>query len=111
MPASAQLFDEDGVGAAQEICILLADLTQNANTEAGAGKGVPVDHVEGQAQLHAELAHLILEQLAQRLHQLHVHALAAHVVVGLDHMGLPGLGARGLDHVRVDRSLGQPADT
>jgi hypothetical protein len=37
----------------------------------------------GQAELAAERPHLVLEQLAQRLHQLHAHALgqAADVVV------------------------------
>jgi hypothetical protein len=40
----------------------------------------------GQAELAAEHAHLVLEQLAQRLDQLHVHALgqAADIVVRLD---------------------------
>ena len=43
-------------------------------------------NVLGQAELAAERAHLVLEQLAQRLDQLHVHALrqAADIVVRLD---------------------------
>jgi hypothetical protein len=35
---------------------------------------------------------------------------AADVVVGLDDLGLAGLGAGGLDDVRVDGALGQPLD-
>ena len=58
----------------------------------GPGKRVAADEMLGQAELAAERPHLVLEQLAQRLDQLHVHALgqAADIVVRLDgHRGPP----------------------
>jgi hypothetical protein len=70
---------------------------------------VAVDHLGRQAQGHAQLAHFVLEQLAQRLQQLQAQLLgqAAHVVVALDGDGLLALGAARLDHVGVDGALGQ----
>ena len=69
-------------------------------------------HVFRQAQLQTQLAHFVLEQLAQRLQELEFHVLrqAADIVVRLDDMRLAGLAARRFDHVRIDRALGQPLD-
>src|SRR5690606_11610061 len=53
--------------------------------------------------------HLVLEQLAKRLDQLHVHALrqAADIVVGLDGgRGRTGKG-NAFYHVRIESSLSQ----
>ena len=65
------------------------------------------DDVLGQAQFAAERAHLVLEQLAQRLQQRHVHLFrqAAHIVVALDHARGAARGGHGLDHVGVQRAL------
>jgi len=54
-----------------------------------------MDHLGGQAELHADAPHLVLEQLAQRLDEPELHRLgqAAHVVVRLDDVGLAGLAA------------------
>ena len=41
----------------------------------GPGERMPADEHVRQAELAAERPHLILEQFAQRLDQLHVHAL------------------------------------
>jgi hypothetical protein len=63
----------------------------------------------GQAEFAAEHADLVLEQFAQRLDQLHVHALgqAADIVVRLDgHRGAAGEGDA-FDHVRIERALGE----
>ena len=61
----------------------------------------------GQAQLAAELAHLVLEQFAQRLDQLHVHPLgqAADIVVALDGHRRTAGEADALDDVGVERAL------
>ena len=62
---------------------------------------------------HPELlaggAHLVLEELAQRLDELEVHLLgqAAHVVVALDDRARP-LERDALDDVRVERALHEP---
>src|SRR3546814_748307 len=66
-----------------------------------------------QAELAPARAHLFLEQLAQRLDQLHLHARrqAAHVVVRLDgDAGAAGEGDR-LDDVGIERALRQEIRT
>ena len=62
------------------------------------------------AQRAAHAAHFVLEEHAQRLHDLEVHLLGqtAHVVVALD-LGGDAFDARTLDHIRIDGPLGQPA--
>ena len=59
------------------------DLAGDADGEAGAGERVAADEGVGQAEFAAERADLVLEEFAQRLDELHVHALgqAADVVV------------------------------
>ena len=71
-----------------------------------------IHHLARQTELDAELAHFVLEQLAQRLQQLEVHLLgqAADVVVALDHMRLARARAGRFDHVGIDRALRQPAN-
>ena len=103
----AQLLDEDRVGAAQQVREFLAHLAEDAHPEAGAGEGMAVHHLARQAEFDAEAAHLVLEQLAQRLDELQVHLLgqATNVVVGLDDVRLARAGAGGLDDVRIDRAL------
>jgi hypothetical protein len=65
---------------------LRGDLAGDADGEARAGEGVAADDVRRQAQLAAQGADLVLEQLAQRLDQLQLHAVgqAADIVVALD---------------------------
>src|SRR5512134_3421047 len=67
-------------------------------------------HLARQAEGETELAHFVLEQLAQRLEKLEVQGLgqAANVVVRLDGGGLLGLRAGRLDDVGIYRSLGEP---
>ncbi len=103
-----QFLDEDGVGFAQDVGVLLLHFAEDAHAEAGPREGMTVDHVVGQAEFKAELAHFVLEQFAQRFDQLELHGLgqAADVVVRLDHVGLAGLAGGGFDHVRVDGALG-----
>ena len=68
-----------------------------------------VDHVVRQAQCHAELAHFVLDQVAQGFEQFQAQLLgqATHVVVAFDGDGFLALGAAALDHVGVNRALGQ----
>ena len=67
----ADLVDIDGVDLAQEVGLLLGDVARDADGDAGTGEWMTVHQVGRQA----ELAHLVLEQLAQGLDQLPVHAL------------------------------------
>ena len=84
-------------------------LARDADGEARPGERMAPDEMLGQAQLAAQRAHLVLEQLAQRLDQLQVHALgqAADVVVRLDGHRRPAGERHALDHVGVERALGQ----
>ncbi len=76
----------------------------------GPGNGCRQTIASGQPQLEADLAHLVLEQRAQRLDQgeLQVVRQAADVVVGLDVRG--ARAAAGLHDVRVERALHQEVD-
>jgi hypothetical protein len=61
-------------------------LAEDAHAQPRPRERMAVDHVVRQAERVAELAHLVLEQLAQRLEQLQVQRFrqAADVVVRLD---------------------------
>ena len=89
-----------------------ADRAGDADGEARAGERLAADEVFRQAEFAPERAHFVLEQLAQRLDQLHVHALgqAADVVVRLDrHRRAAGERHR-FDHVGIERALGEELD-
>ena len=107
----ADFFVHDGVGPAQHVQARFGDLAQAAHREPRAGEGVAPEHVVRHAHGLARAAHLVLEQLAQRLDQLELHAFgqAADVVVALDHRARSA-HADALDHVRVERALHEPLD-
>ena len=81
-------------------------LAQNPHRESRPRERLADDELLLQSQLAADLAHFVLEQLAQRLDQLHAHPLgqAADVVVALDHRRLADDGDR-LDDVGIERAL------
>src|SRR4051812_32568537 len=76
---------------------------------------MPEYHLARQAEREAELADLVLEELAQRLEQLEMERLGqpADIVVRLDGLRLLAgritAGAGRLDDVRVDRPLREPS--
>ena len=76
----------------------------------GPGNGWRQTIALGQAELLAHAPHLVLEEGAQRLDELHGHVLgqSADVVMRLDLRG-DALGAARLDHVRVERALDEEA--
>ena len=86
------------------------DLADDPDPQARARERLPVDDLVGQAQLGADLAHLVLEQRTQRLDQreLDVVRQPADVVVALDRRGA-GAAAR-LHDVRVERPLDEKPD-
>ena len=77
----------------------------------GPGERLPDDELFVEPELAADLAHFVLEQLAQRLDQLHPHPLgqAADVVMALDHRRLADDRHR-LDDVGIQRALRQEID-
>jgi len=70
---------------------------------------VEVNIPEVVAELTAEFAHLVLEQHAQRLDQFQLHGLgqAAHIVMRLDGDARAARRRHALDHVGVERALGE----
>ena len=55
------LVPEDEVGISEQVGLLLGDLPDDADGQAGAGEGLAGHQVLGQAQLPAQLSDLVLE--------------------------------------------------
>src|SRR5262245_35078758 len=87
----------------------MGDLARAADREPRPREWMAADELLRQAELAAERAHLVLEQFAQRLDQLHVHALRepADIVVRLDRHRRPAGERDALDHVGIKRALRQ----
>ena len=105
----ADLVEIDGVGLAQDVELLARDLARNADGEARTRERMAADEGFGQAKLAAQRPDLVLEQFAQRLDELHVHALgqAADIVVRLDGDRRAAGERDAFDHVGIERALGQ----
>src|SRR5262249_58072431 len=85
-PGAANFLDVDVVGAPQDVELFSRDFSGTTDGEARPWKRMPADESLRQAELAAEPAHLVLEQLAQRLAQLPLHALGQshNLVIRLD---------------------------
>ena len=85
----------------------LRDRAGNADGQARPRERMAADESFRQAELAAERPHLVLEQFAQRLDQLHLHALgqAADIVMRLDGDRRPAGERHALDHVGIERAL------
>ncbi len=68
-PRRLDLLLHDGVGVADHLEPLLGHLAQDAHGEPRAGERLAPDDLRRQAEKLAEHAHLVLEELPQRLHQ------------------------------------------
>ena len=106
----AELVEPERVRAAEQIEALRSHGAKVAHGQPGPGERVPPDDALGHAERAARLPHLVLEQLAERLEQLEAQLLGqpADVVVRLDRRRGPAERDR-LDHVRVERPLGEKA--
>src|SRR6266478_7209630 len=71
----ADLLLDDGIRRAQDPEPLGIDRTDDAHREPGPRERLAGDDLLGDAQHAPQVAHLVLEQLAQRLEQLETHAL------------------------------------
>ena len=58
------LFDDDGVGFLQDGNALRRDLPEDANGQAGTGEGLAVNDLVGHAEVAADTADFILEEVA-----------------------------------------------
>src|SRR5439155_17985292 len=105
----AALLEADLVGLAKDVAAFLRHLAGNADGEARTGERMPPDERRRQAELAPKLADLVLEQPAKRLDQRHVHPLGQppDVVMALDRHAWTAGEADALDHVGVERSLGE----
>src|SRR5262249_8789853 len=86
VPAGAlDLFRDNGVGLAEQLEARRRHFTEDANGEAWTGKRLPDNEFFVETERAPDLAHLVLEELAQRLDQGHPHPLrqAADVVMAL----------------------------
>src|SRR5262249_45040436 len=103
-PGATNLLDIDVVGAAQDVELFPRDLAGATDGQPRAGKRMPADESLRQAELAAERAHLVLEQLAQRLDQLHVHSLGqpADVLMRFYRDRRSAGERHALDHVGVE---------
>ena len=102
------LVTNDRVGVLQGRDAFWGDLTEDPHAKTRPGERLPEHDLVGQTELFAQLADLILEQIAQWFDQLQRHVLgqAAHVVMTLDDRG-GAVSATTLDHVGVQRALHQ----
>src|SRR5208282_6187386 len=105
-------FEKDRVGLAQDVELGPRDLARDADRETRAGERVALDETVGQAELAAECAHLVLEELAQWLDELEIHAVgqAADIVMRLDRDRGSAERAHRLDHVGIEGALRQKLD-
>ena len=76
-PGAPDLIDDDRVGQAQQLQPLAGDGADDAHGEAGPGKRLPDDELLLEAEVAAEHADLVLEELAQRLDEREPHVLRA----------------------------------
>ena len=79
----AYLIHNDGVGFSEDIKLFVRYLADDANCESGAGEGLAIDDLIGQAEFQTNAAHLVLEQIAERFDEAELHVLrqAADIVV------------------------------
>src|SRR6266571_1699833 len=84
--SGAQLLDEDRIGAAQQLGVFALHLAEDAHAQARAREGMAEHQLARQPEREAELPHLVLEELAQRLQELQVQRVRepADVVMRLD---------------------------
>jgi hypothetical protein len=106
----AELVDEDGVSAAQQVGVLLLDLAEDAYPQTRPREWMAVDHLMWQTERNAQLAHFVLEQFAQWFEELEIQCFrqTTDVVMTLDGVRFLGLAAGRFNHIRINRPLGEP---
>ena len=104
-------FGDDRIRTPQQVQPLRRHLAEDAHGQARSGKRLAHHEFFVESQLPADDADLVLEQLAQRLDELHPHSLrqSSDVVMALDQRCLADDRHR-LDHVGIQRPLCQEID-
>ena len=96
---------EDRVGVAKHVRPLPRDLPDDPHGKSGTREGLARDERFGQSEFPSDLAHLVLEEVAERLDdplKFHHRRKPADVVVALDG---GGVALAALDDVGVDGPL------
>ena len=103
------LADHDIVGVSQRLQSLSRHRPQTTHRQSWSGERMAPDDFVGQPQFQPQPAHFILEQVAQRFDQLETQFLRqpTHVVVRLDRRRRAVDSRSALDHVGIERPLGQ----
>src|SRR6185295_1234514 len=84
--ALADLIQKNRIGLPQDCELVPRDGARNADGEARAGKRMPSDESFGKPELAPQRAHFVLEEIAERFHELQMHPLrqATDIVMRLD---------------------------
>ena len=108
---SLHFLDHNRIGAPQQRQAVGRHLAQDPHREPRTREWLSDHELLVEPHLAPDLAHLVLEQLAQRLDQRHPHPVrqAAHVVVALDHRRLTDDGNR-FDDIGIERALREKVD-
>ena len=109
-PGSRELLAGNRISGTQDAQAISVHRTDDADRQPRPGEGVPPHDLGRQAELQADLADLVLEEGAQRLHQRESQVVrqASDVVVALD-VGGAGAPAR-LHDVGIERALHEEVD-
>ena len=62
----AELLEEDGVCPAEQIAVLLLNLSEYSYSKTGAGERMPEDNFRRKSELQSDLPYFILEELSER---------------------------------------------
>ena len=103
-------FGKDRIRFFQNVQFLIADLTQDSDSQSRSRERLAVYQFFRQTEFDPGLTDFILEQIFQRFDDLierHVLRKSPDIVMGFDH-GRITFSA--FDHIRIDRSLSQDID-
>ncbi len=106
------LIHHDPVGGAQHLQSVPRHLADDPDRKAGAGEGLPPDHLLGKPQGRACFPHLVFEEIAQWLDQFEPHHLwkPANIVVGLYRCRFPAHRGGALYDIGIECPLRQEID-
>ena len=104
-------LEHDGVGLADDAQALSGDLANHADGEARAWERLAVDDFLRESEFGADFADFVFEKLAEWFDEFEFHLLgeAADIVVALDECGGVAGDGNALDHIGVERALGEEA--
>ena len=97
------------VGVLQDLHLFGGDLADDAHAESRAGERLTPHKLMRDAELFADAAHLVLEQVAKRLDDAEELHVVRHLHLVVMRFDLVGVALAGFDAVGVDRALREKA--